>query len=115
MITTVSLNPAIDKTILLSSMDRGGVNRITGAREDIGGKGINVAKILNRLGIETRICGFIGSDNRQRVEELIAHEHLEYHFLEVEGLTRTNTKIVELDAGMTTDLNGYKSSTGCRR
>jgi len=105
MITTVSLNPAIDKTILLSSMDRGGVNRITAAREDIGGKGINVAKILNRLGIETRICGFIGSDNRQRVEELIAHEHLEYHFLEVEGLTRTNTKIVELDAGMTTDLN----------
>ena len=77
MITTVSLNPAIDKTILLSSMDRGGVNRITGARDDIGGKGLNVAKILNRLGIETRICGFIGSDNRQRVEELIAHDNIE--------------------------------------
>ncbi|MDD2969482.1 MAG: 1-phosphofructokinase [Lachnospiraceae bacterium] len=105
MITTVSLNPAIDKTILLSSMDRGGVNRIAGAREDIGGKAINVAKILNRLGVETRICGFIGGENKQRVEELIAHEHLEYNFLEVEGLTRTNTKIVELDAGMTTDLN----------
>ena len=41
----------------------------------------------------------------QRVEELIAHEHLEYHFLEVDGLTRTNTKIVELEAGLTTDLN----------
>lgn len=105
MITTVSLNPAIDKTILLSSMERGGVNRIIGAREDIGGKGINVAKILNRLGIETRICGFIGSENKQRVEELISHERLGYHLLEAEGLTRTNTKIVELDAGMTTDLN----------
>ena len=105
MITTVSLNPAIDKTILLSSMDRGSVNRIEGAREDIGGKGINVAKVLNRLGIETQICGFIGSANKQRVEELIAHEHLEYHFLEVDGLTRTNIKIVELEAGLTTDLN----------
>ena len=45
MITTVSLNPAIDKTILLSDFKHGGVNRITSVREDIGGKGI---KMLQR-------------------------------------------------------------------
>ncbi len=105
MITTVSLNPAIDKTILLSSMERGSINRILGTREDIGGKGINVAKVLNHLGVKTRICGFIGSENKQKVEELILQEQLEHHFLEAKGLTRTNTKIVELDAGITTDLN----------
>lgn len=105
MITTVSLNPAIDKTILLSGLEHGGVNRITSAREDIGGKGINVAKILNRLKVPSQVCGFVGSQNRKIVEELISHEELPHHFLETEGLTRTNTKIVELDQGITTDLN----------
>lgn len=105
MITTVSLNPAIDKTILLPSLERGSVNRLSSAREDIGGKGINVAKILNRLHVQTQVCGFIGSQNKQNIEELISHEKLQYHFLNTDGLTRTNTKIVELDEGITTDLN----------
>ncbi|HHV13333.1 MAG TPA: 1-phosphofructokinase [Clostridiales bacterium] len=105
MITTVSLNPAIDKTILLTDFERGGVNRITSYREDIGGKGINVAKILNRLEVPSRVCGFIGSQNRTLVADLLSHEYLDYDFIEVDGLTRTNTKIVELDRSITTDLN----------
>lgn len=105
MITTITLNPAIDKTILLPVLDRGSVNRITDFREDIGGKGINVAKILYHLQASACACGFIGQKNRQKVEELLMQEGLTHHFLETEGVTRTNTKIVELDKGMTTDLN----------
>lgn len=105
MITTVSLNPAIDKTILLKDFRRGEVNRLTSVREDIGGKGINVAKILNKLNIPINVCGFIGNQNKPYVEELLAGEHLPHHFLEVQGPTRTNTKLVELDKGITTDLN----------
>lgn len=105
MITTISLNPAIDRTILIPDLERGGVNRITSTREDIGGKGINVAKILNRLNVASQVCGFIGRKNRQIVEELLSSEELKHYFLETEGLTRTNTKIVELGPGITTDLN----------
>jgi len=105
MITTISLNPAIDKTILLPTLVRGGVNRLTSARVDIGGKGINVAKILNRLHVQTQVCGFIGNQNKQNIEELILHEKMRYYFLDADGLTRTNTKIVELNEGITTDLN----------
>ncbi len=105
MITTVSLNPAIDKTILLTDFEHGGVNRITSYREDIGGKGINVAKILNRLKTPSRVCGFIGNQNKALVADLLSHEYLDYDFIEVDGLTRTNTKIVELDRSITTDLN----------
>lgn len=105
MITTVSLNPAIDKTILLPEMIHGEVNRLQDAREDIGGKGINVAKILNRLGIKTQVCGFIGRKNRPRIDEFLQIENLDHKFIEAEGLTRTNTKIVELNAGVTTDFN----------
>lgn len=35
----------------------------------------------------------------------LAQEELPHLFLETKGLTRTNTKIVELDRGLTTDLN----------
>ncbi len=105
MITTVSLNPAIDKTILIPQMLRGEVNRIFDAREDIGGKGINVAKVLNRLSIQTQVCGFVGGKNRPRIEEQLEKEKLKHSFVEIEGFTRTNTKIVELDKGITTDLN----------
>lgn len=105
MITTVSLNPAIDKTILIPEMMRGEVNRLEDAREDIGGKGINVCKVLNKLNINTQVCGFIGSQNRPRVEELLKREGFKYNFIEADGITRTNTKIVELNHGITTDLN----------
>jgi 1-phosphofructokinase len=105
MITTISLNPAIDKTILLTDLKIGGVNRISSVREDIGGKGINVAKILNRWNVPTQACGFYGSKNKKIVENLLSQEALSHHFLEVDGITRTNTKIVELDKGITTDLN----------
>jgi len=105
MITTISLNPAIDKTILLSDFNHGGVNRISNSREDIGGKGINVAKILNRLEVPTSVYGFVGRQNITLVESLLSQEHLDHHFIEVDGATRTNTKIVELDRRITTDLN----------
>jgi 1-phosphofructokinase len=105
MITTISLNPAIDKTISITDLIMGGVNRISSVREDIGGKGINVAKILNRWHVPTQVCGFYGSKNKNIVETLLSKELLSYHFLEIDGLTRTNTKIVELDKGITTDLN----------
>ncbi len=105
MITTVSLNPAIDKTILLTDFRRGEVNRLTQVREDIGGKAINVAKLLNRLTIPVQVCGFLGTRNKAYVEELLAGEKLPCHFLEAPGATRTNIKLVELDRGITTDLN----------
>jgi 1-phosphofructokinase len=105
MITTISLNPAIDKTILLTDFKRGEVNRLTSVREDIAGKGINVAKILNKLNVPIQVCGFVGKQNRPYFEDLLRVENLPHQFLEADGPTRINTKLVELDQGITTDLN----------
>ena len=105
MITTVTLNPAIDKTILIGRLNVGSVNRLESAREDIGGKGINVAKLLHNLDTKTQATGFIGKTNKKQVFEMLDHEGLKYHFVEVDAPTRTNTKVVELEVGETTDLN----------
>ena len=113
MITTVTLNPAIDKTILLEHFTYGSVNRIQSVREDMGGKGINVAKVLNGLGAEACAIGFMGEKNIDTVKTLLKSEKLTTEFVMIPGNTRTNTKMIESSTRTTTDLNeaGFQISS----
>lgn len=105
MITTVTLNPAIDRTIILDSFKHGSINRVKGVREDIGGKGINVAKVLQSLGSNACAIGFMGEKNSKYVQSLLMNEKVSNEFIIVEGQTRLNTKIVEISTQLTTDIN----------
>lgn len=63
MIYTVTLNPAIDKTVVIDEYQRGKVNRSINTRKDVGGKGINVSKVLKVLGIDSVCTGILGNEN----------------------------------------------------
>lgn len=58
MILTVTLNPAYDMTYRLDHFTRGQVQRVAEVEQRIGGKGINVARVLGQLGIEALATGF---------------------------------------------------------
>lgn len=111
MITTITLNPAIDKIVEISDMRLGHVHRVSKMVKALGGKSINVARILSGLNVETKAICFAGKDN---LDEMIAHaEHdkIPIEPIVIEGLTRTNVKITEPDQGYrTTDINepGFK-------
>ena len=59
MIYTVTLNPALDKTVEIPGMALDTVNRITEMRTDPGGKGINVSKVIAKLGGDSRAVGIL--------------------------------------------------------
>lgn len=114
MITTVTLNPAIDKTITVEHLEYGSVNRVDKGILDMGGKGINVSKVLGKLGDRTTAIGFLGNKNKHLVLELLEKEILETEFVYIKDETRTNTILVELDKGFTTNINeeGFSIETG---
>lgn len=104
MIITVTMNPAIDKTLELDSLVHGGLNRIEAPISDAGGKGINVSKTIRALGGETIASGFLGVKGSQIILDCLEAEQIKNDFVFVEGITRTNMKIVESD-GTLTELN----------
>ncbi|MCG8452779.1 MAG: PfkB family carbohydrate kinase [Spirochaetales bacterium] len=50
---TVCLNPTFQRTLLLSKLETGEVNRAQESRLDASGKGINVSRVLSQLGGNT--------------------------------------------------------------
>jgi 1-phosphofructokinase len=66
MIYTVTLNPAIDKTIKINDFRVNQVNRVTDQREDAGGKGINVSKMIYNFKGDTVAVMITGGSTGQR-------------------------------------------------
>ena len=67
MIYTVTLNPALDKTVQIPSFRLGEVNRISAMRTDPGGKGINVSKVLRELGEPSVAAALLGGAAGQKI------------------------------------------------
>lgn len=104
MIVTVTMNPAIDKTVEIDSLQPGGLNRIKKVEYDAGGKGINVSKTIHELGGTSIATGFLGGNAGKTIENVLNEKNIQNDFLWVEGETRTNTKVFE-ENGAVTELN----------
>ena len=105
MITTICLNPALDRTVTVDSLVPGHVNRIRTARTDVGGKGVNVAVVCRRLGLDAQVIGCAGVDGYSKLRAKAKAEDIGCDFHTVEGAIRINTKVVPLDGSGVTELN----------
>lgn len=105
MIYTVTLNPALDKTVEIPSLTVDAVNRITSMRTDPGGKGINVSKVISKLGGNSIAAGILGGDTGRAILSALESMGLTTCFHFVEGETRTNMKIIDPEAHTNTDIN----------
>ena len=105
MIYTVTLNPALDKTVEIPSLTVDSVNRITAMRTDPGGKGINVSKVIDKLGGKSVATGILGGDTGNAILSALKAMGLDTSFRFVEGETRTNLKVVDPVNHTNTDIN----------
>ena len=105
MIITVTLNPAMDKTMILDGIEIGEVNRADSVRNDVGGKGINVSKVLKAFGTDSVATGFLGGILEDLFHKELKKLEIEDRFISVEGNTRTNIKLVDRKNSTNTDIN----------
>lgn len=103
MIYTVTLNPSIDYIVRLDKVNLGSVNRMDSDDKFAGGKGINVSRVLKRLGIENTATGFIGGFTGKFITDNLISEGIASNFVEVNQDTRINVKI---KADAETEING---------
>lgn len=108
-VVAVTLNPSLDKTIAVKTLVPYGLNRVVESRLDPGGKGINVARVLQSFGAGVTVTGFIAGAAGRRLMGFLQDAGLPSDFLEIAGETRTNLKVFDQAAGKTTEIN----ESGC--
>ncbi len=104
-ILTVTFNPCIDKTITIDGFDYGGLNRAHSVREDVGGKGINVAKVLSSFGAPCTAYTMVAGQNGEKLMNFLKKEGIDALYTEVQGEIRTNHKVVNTKDKITTEIN----------
>lgn len=105
MIITLTMNPAIDKTVEVENFGIDKVNRISNVSLDAAGKGVNVSKLTRVLGGRTKTIAFLGGKNGAFIKQSLEDERLSLVSVPVENETRINTKIVDPHNKTFTDLN----------
>ncbi len=105
MITTVTLNPAIDKSIFIDGFQLGRVNRVNKSRLEAGGKGINVSKVLKVLGEDSIATGFLGGETGTWIDNCLKSKGIKTDFVVTNEETRTNIHIIDHKKSIITEIN----------
>lgn len=95
MLTTVALNPALDKIYFVDEFEAGKMYRVREKIESAGGKGVNVARVAKTLGEDTAAIGFKGGAAGNWIEAQLKKLGVRTRFVEVKGETRTNNNIID--------------------
>lgn len=93
MIHTLTLNPSVDYIVELTDVKIGGLNRMQNDTKFPGGKGINVSRVLNRMGVQSKALGFIGGFTGSYINDYLKNENIDTDFVLVAEDTRINVKI----------------------
>jgi 6-phosphofructokinase 2 len=90
MIYTITLNPALDRTIWLDELKVDDTNRTTKEEKYAGGKGIDVSRVLINFGVPSVALGFVGGFAGLEIEGLLINEGVNFDFVKISEETRTN-------------------------
>ena len=101
LIVTVTLNAAIDRTLTVPNFQLGQRHRASEGLTLAGGKGINVARALKRLGVPVVATGLAGGRTGTRIVEELTGEAILNDFV------RIARRVADLDGGRRPDERRY--------
>jgi 1-phosphofructokinase len=102
---TLTPNPSLDWTLAVPSLPHGGIVKASAESLHCGGKGINVSRILRRLGFHTIAFFPFGGYSGEELLELVRHEGISFHGHQIKGGTRRNMVLLAGGAGEALKVN----------
>ena len=104
MILTVCMSPCTDVTIELDSLNVGKTNVIKSRTTSFGGKALNVAIGVKRLGGDVYTTGLMYNENGYLFENALDKEGVPFTFVWNRGRARENLKFID-NRSMLTEVN----------
>lgn len=105
MIGTITLNPCIDKTLVISDFTYGGMNRVANKHENISGKGVNVSVALTQIKVPVRTLGINYRNGGEAFVNGLEKLGIDYENIIVDGTIRENIKVLDTKTNITSELN----------
>ena len=105
MIITVTLNAALDKTLEVPNFTPGRRHRTVDQTTMAGGKGVNVARAIKRLGQPVIATGLAGGSTGNRIVDSLNDESVLNGFVRIREESRTNTAVLDPTTGLHTEVN----------
>jgi 6-phosphofructokinase 2 len=99
MIYTVTLNPALDRFIVVEQLLTEDTTRILSETAYAAGKGINVSRVIRELGGHSVALGLVGGYEGLQLEGLLINAGVISDFTRISGETRTNIILREQTKG----------------
>ncbi len=104
MILCVNLNAAIDKTIVVDHFDLGQIHRPQSVLSLAGGKGCNVARVLQTLKHEAVVTGWVGGFAGQFIEAQLQQDGMRTAFIQTAVESRMCTSVVDVSNHTVTEI-----------
>lgn len=112
MILTVTVNAALDRTVTVPNFGASHRQRATDAIALPGGKGVNIARALRRLGEPVITTGFAGGRTGTTIIEELSDEGILNDFVRVSDESRVSTAVIDPMSGGQTEINEIGPSVG---
>jgi 1-phosphofructokinase family hexose kinase len=107
VIVTVTLNAAMDRTLLVPSFQLGHRHRASLAFASAGGKGVNVARALRQLGVPVVCTGLVGGRNGAQIVDDLTGEGILNDFVRIQDESRTSVAVLDPISEQYTEINEW--------
>ncbi len=90
LVASVTLSPCVDNVLFVDPLNVGDRNQVLQVERDAGGKGVNLARAIHRLGGDALATGFLGGHTGALITSVLDAEGVAHDFVRTRSESRTN-------------------------